>query len=159
MRDLQIKPFTCRALKFVIQQNHIAKEHMLGRFRISVTTDKNIGLSLPEQLKSIVSVPADQRDDAQKQLLTTYFNKTDAGLQGKQTAVAEAKKPLPKDPGLTNRKATLQFVTQPVGDDRQLVQLRKDMEFSTKQLGNKRLTAAQDLTWAMINNPAFLFNR
>jgi hypothetical protein len=30
---------------------------------------------------------------------------------------------------------------------------------STKQVANKRLTGAQDLAWAIINNPAFLFNR
>ncbi|MBP88830.1 MAG: hypothetical protein CMJ64_19310 [Planctomycetaceae bacterium] len=146
-------------LKFVIYQNHIAPKHLLGQFRISVTTDKAIGLSLPEQLKSIVSLPANQRDDAQKQVLTTYFNRTDAGLQAKNTAIAEASKPLPEDPGVTKRKATLQVVSQAVGEDRLLVQLRKDMEFSTQQVGNKRLTAAQDLTWALINNPAFLFNR
>jgi len=26
-------------------------------------------------------------------------------------------------------------------------------------VANERLTAAQDLTWALINSPAFLFNR
>ena len=146
-------------LKFVIHQNHTAANHILGRFRISVTTDQAIGLSLPEQFKSIVTVPADQRDDAQKQVLATYFNKTDAGLKAKQTALAEASKPLPEDPGITKRNATITFVSQAVGEDRQLVQLRSDMEFSIKQTQNKRLTATQDLTWALINNPAFLFNR
>jgi WD40 repeat protein/mono/diheme cytochrome c family protein len=145
-------------LKFVIHQNHVAKKHLLSRFRISVTTDKKIGLSLPEQLKAIVSVPADQRDDAQKEVLTTYFSKTDTGLTGKRTAVATAKKPLPEDPGVTKRNATLKVVSKTLAEDRRLVQLRKDIEFSAKQLGNKRLTAAQDLTWALINNPSFLFN-
>ena len=124
-----------------------------------MTTDKKIGLSLPEQLKAIVSVPVDQRDDAQKEILTNYFTKTDTGLTGKQTAVATAKKPLPEDPGVTKRNTTLKFVSKPLGEDRQLAQLKKDIVFSTKQLGNKRLTAAQDLTWALINNPSFLFNR
>jgi hypothetical protein len=146
-------------LKFVIHQNHSAEGHVLGRYRISVTTDKEIGLSLPEQLKSIVSLPADQRNDAQKQTLTNYFNRTDAGLQAKRTALAEASKPLPEDPGITKRNATVAVVSQPVGEDRLLVQLKKDMEFSTQQVANKRLTAAQDLAWALINNPAFLFNR
>ena len=39
-----------------------------------------------------------------------------------------------------------------------LAQLRKDFEMSDTQLKNKRLTAAQDLAWALINSPAFLFN-
>ena len=34
-----------------------------------------------------------------------------------------------------------------------------DTTMSTKQLTDKRLTSAQDLAWALINNPAFLFNR
>ena len=29
---------------------------------------------------------------------------------------------------------------------------------STQQIADRRLTAAQDLAWALINSPAFLFN-
>jgi hypothetical protein len=47
----------------------------------------------------------------------------------------------------------------PIRLDPALVQLRTDAEASKKQITNKRLTAVQDLTWALINNPAFLFNR
>jgi hypothetical protein len=39
------------------------------------------------------------------------------------------------------------------------VQLRLDTAMSVRQLTDKRLTMAQDLAWALINNPAFLFNR
>ena len=47
---------------------------------------------------------------------------------------------------------------QPIKLDAKLVQLRQDAEQSRAQLANKRLTGVQDLTWALINNPAFLFN-
>ena len=145
--------------KFVVHQNHSAKGHLVGRFRISVTTEKAIGLSLPEALKSIASTPVDQRNETQTKLLTTYFNKTDPTLLAKRTAVGVAKQPLAEDPGVTKRKATVQFVTQAVPEDSRVVRLRADIEFSKQQVANKRLTAAQDLTWALINNPSFLFNR
>ena len=145
--------------KMVIHQNHDTKGHLLGRFRISVAMDKAIGLSLPESLKSVVSTPAEQRSEAQTGLLTAYFDKTDSTVLAKRTAVGQASKPLPEDPGVTRFKATLQFVSTAVPDDSLLLRLRSDIEFSKQQVTNKRLTAAQDLTWALINNPAFLFNR
>jgi hypothetical protein len=37
--------------------------------------------------------------------------------------------------------------------------LRQDAEQSKIQVANKRLTGVQDLTWALVNTPAFLFNR
>ena len=145
-------------LKFVIHQNHNAKKHLLARFRISATTKPSPGLSLPESLQAIAATPADRRSDAQKNTLVSWFTKTDGTLIGKQKALAEARKPLPEDPGVTKRKEKIEFVSQPVAEDSLLVRLRSDMDFSTKQLQAKRLTMAQDLTWALINNPAFLFN-
>jgi hypothetical protein len=37
--------------------------------------------------------------------------------------------------------------------------LRKDIALSEQQNNQKRLTGAQDIAWAIINTPAFLFNR
>jgi hypothetical protein len=65
---------------------------------------------------------------------------------------------LPEDPGVTSRKERIAFVSQEIKDDTRLVRLREDVKFSAKQVESKRLTAAQDLAWALINNPAFLFN-
>jgi hypothetical protein len=53
----------------------------------------------------------------------------------------------------------LAYVTKPVPLDARLAQLRQDMDQSKKQTENVRLTATQDLAWALINSPAFLFNR
>ena len=42
--------------------------------------------------------------------------------------------------------------------DRRLKQLHDDMEISAAQLANARLVGAQDVAWALVNSPAFLFN-
>ncbi|MCA9049431.1 MAG: DUF1553 domain-containing protein, partial [Planctomycetaceae bacterium] len=145
-------------LKIVIHQNHNAKNHLLARFRISVTQKSAPGLSLPEQFRAIAVAKADQRSENQSNTLLDWFRKTDRTLLDKQTALNEAGKPLPEDPGVTLRKEQLTLVSQEVPLDSRLAQLREDVKFSTQQLETKRLTAAQDLAWALINNPAFLFN-
>jgi hypothetical protein len=43
-------------------------------------------------------------------------------------------------------------------EDSKLTALKRAVDLSTKQLSNKRLYGAQDIAWALINNPAFLFN-
>ena len=73
--------------------------------------------------------------------------------------MADAKKPLPIDPRLKELQESLKLVNRPVPLDPTLAQLRTDAEQSAKLIANERLTAAQDLTWALINSPAFLFNR
>ena len=47
---------------------------------------------------------------------------------------------------------------QPIPMDAKLLQMRRAVELSEEQLKNKRLTVAQDVVWALINSPAFLYN-
>ena len=63
------------------------------------------------------------------------------------------------DPGVLQRRDALTKAELPIKLDPKLVQLRQDSAQSKTLMANKRLTAAQDLTWALINTPAFLFNR
>ena len=74
-------------------------------------------------------------------------------------SLADARKPLKVNPEITNLRQKLARVSKPVPSDAALEQLKRDFEFSKTQVENARLTAAQDLTWALINSPSFLFNR
>ena len=89
----------------------------------------------------------------------TFFKKQDKTWKEKQQAITEAKKPVPIDPKIPELEAEVALAKQPVQDDPQLVQLRADTKMSEQLLENERLTAAQDVTWVLINSPAFLFNR
>ena len=79
-------------------------------------------------------------------------------FQNAKRTLANAKKPLPVDPQLVALEAKHADAQKPIVIEPKLVQLRRDSELSRSQLTNKRLTAAQDLAWALINSPAFLFN-
>ena len=131
----------------------------LGRFRLSVTTAKTpIGLSLADDLKAIIDTPEDKRSPEQRAALMKYFRGVDKELKKKRRALAESKKPLPIDPRLKELRDTVAQLEQPLPEDEVLTQLRRDVAMSEKQRHQKRLTAAQDLAWALINSPAFLFN-
>jgi hypothetical protein len=75
-----------------------------------------------------------------------------------QTALTAQQQPLPPDPHVKELEAQLAAAQQPLPMDPKLQQLRRAVELSEEQLKNKRLTVAQDIAWALINNPAFLYN-
>lgn len=146
-------------LQVRIHQYHDAQLHRLARFRVSVTTDANpIGLGLPESLASIRVTPPAQRSTDSRKFVLDYFRRSYPPYQQLLAAAEAARQPLPTDPGVIERRALIEALSAPVRDDPALVQLREDARQSAEQLKNKRLTAAQDLAWALINSPAFLFN-
>jgi WD40 repeat protein len=146
-------------LVFTLDQRYVDRKHSLGRFRLWVTTAvKPIALGLPAEISTVLAAPADQRTDQQKTTLLRHFAGKDEQWRKMSQAVAEAKKPLAPDAKLEEIKGRLAAVSQPVQTDPRIVQLRGDVEMSTQQQANKRLTMVQDLAWALINSPAFLFN-
>jgi WD40 repeat protein len=133
---------------------------VMSRFRIYVTTAEDpLGEGVPVDVAEAAASVPESRSEAQKQVLLAHFRSVSAEYWAKDMELQEAKKPLPPDPKLVALKETLAKVSEPIRLDPDLVQLRLDAEASKKQIESKRLTAAQDLTWALINNPAFLFNR
>jgi mono/diheme cytochrome c family protein len=145
-------------LTFTLRQTYDQNDFMLSRFRLSVATE-NAGLGLSDELRAIVAVEAAQRTDLQKEYVARFFKLIDPETKKRQQAVADAKKPLPIDPRLKELQESVGLVSKPVPLDKTLTQLRADTEQSTKQSADARLTMAQDLAWALINSPAFLFNR
>jgi hypothetical protein len=146
-------------LTFTLDQQFVDQKHSLGRFRISITAAaKPIGLTLPGNLTQVIATAAADRDELQRAALIEFFTSRDEEGRKRLVALANAKKPLPPDARLVELQRQLQQVSRPVPEDSKLVQLRQDLAMSKKQLENKRLTAVQDLAWALINSPAFLFN-
>lgn len=146
-------------IKFRIYQNHNAEQHRLAHFRISVTTDQgDLLLGLPEDFVAVKQTKPEHRSDEALTGLLAYLEQTDDQWQKLKMAVAAAKKPLPDDAELVGLRSQQKLLEIETPDDAKLVQLRRDMESSTQQVSNRRLTLAQDLTWALINSPAFLFN-
>jgi hypothetical protein len=97
-----------------LDQQHPDGQHLLGRFRVSVTGDEGplMRPELPAQYRGLVA--ARTLSDAEGDKLRAYYRSLDA-------------------------------------DYRQL-------EEASRLLANPRLAAVQDLAWALINTPAFLFN-
>ena len=107
-------------LKFEMLQKFQGKLHNIGRFRLSVTTQKPpIQLQLvPESIAKIIDLPDVKRSQQQKEALTNYYRSLDPELARLQRLEAELVVP-----------------------------------------ADARTMAAQDVAWALMNTPAFLFNR
>ncbi len=147
-------------LQIKIHQFHNAEQHRLGRFRLGITNQSGeVPLGLSEEFSAIASVKDEQRTPAQKELVQKYVQQVDKGLRDQRAKVAEAKKPVPPNAEVVALEKKVTTLKQETPEDRLLVRLRNDMAQSEKQLNELNLTAAQDLAWALINSPAFLFNR
>lgn len=106
-------------LTITMQQRFTGKVYNLGRFRLSITTQKG-PLTLqtpPDAIAKILPIPADKRTPQEKQAMMNYLRGQDQELQRLQRLLAEHAVP-----------------------------------------PNARALGAQDLAWALINNPSFLFN-
>jgi len=127
-----------------------------GRFRLWVTTNPTVRFGTPAAVAA--ALKAAKRTPEQNALLTQHFLNQFKDYQTQKKVLANARRPLPVDAQLVALETKHTDTQKPIQIEPKLVQLRRDADLSQKQLGNKRLTAAQDLAWALINSPAFLFN-
>jgi hypothetical protein len=147
------------ALKITLQHKYQAPFE-IGRFRLWVTTSKAPMVDgLPDGVIAALKTPAAVRPEDQATTILNYYRNRNAEMRQREQTLATTRKPLPEDAQLRELEMNLTRVSRPVPMDETLVQLRHDVESSTRQLVNRRLTSAQDLAWALINTPSFLFNR
>ena len=143
---------------FQLVQTFQGGKYNLGRFRIWATTSPLIRFGSAKAIADAIKTPAAKRTKEQTAALNEHFLTQYRDYQTAKKVLASAKKPLPVDPQLVALEQKSADAQKPITIDPKLAQLRRDSELSRVQLTNKRLTAAQDLAWALINSPAFLFN-
>jgi len=146
----QQAPTTGGLLTVRLHQNYADGQHAIAHFRL--------GLTLPENLLPILALSVPQRTPEHLAALTAFLKEHDALLGQLHQDLSAARQPLPDDPKITAAKAGVATAGLPLPVDPKLERLSRDVELSAAQLKNQRLTATQDLTWALINTPAFLFN-
>ena len=129
-------------LKITLDNQYADGLHTPGRFRLSVTSaPRPLRLGgLPANIAATLAKPAGERTEAESAELLKFYREGDMQLQSLAQAVVAA-----------------QAMTMP--EDTRLKQLEAQLAASAKQVENQRLVGAQDLAWALLNSPAFLFNR
>ncbi|HEX5471509.1 MAG TPA: hypothetical protein VFW73_06465, partial [Lacipirellulaceae bacterium] len=147
-----------RTLELVIYQNFQGGQHSLGKFRISVTDGPPMNFGVPAAVGTILAKAPDKRTAIEKQVLLSQLRQTDKEFQKLKAALIAAQQPAGEDTHMKQLEAQLAVAQQPIPMDPKLQQMRRAVELSQEQLKNKRLTVAQDIVWALINNPSFLYN-
>lgn len=146
-------------LQWRIHQFHEAKDHRLGRFRLSAAWhDGELPLGLPESLASIASLAGPAKNPASIADGVAYLKITSGELRGLRDQLNRESQPLGEDAQVTVLKKRIERLSVALPDDARLIRMRADVAESEQQRKLSRLTAAEDITWALINSPAFLFN-
>ncbi len=142
-----------------IEQRFRGGKHAVGRFRISLTgSETPLPLGVSARVAELVALPAERRSPAQQAELVNLMLRQDPAFERAGKELAAAMLPLPRKPEIIAIEGELAEAEKPVPDDLGIVRLRSDVAVSTEQVADRRLTAIQDLAWALINSPAFFFN-
>jgi hypothetical protein len=81
-------------LTITLEYRSNQKEHLIGRFRLSVTADETpaAGITIPAKIRDILETPADKRTDAQKKDLAAHYRTVAPMLQQVRDDLAETEK-------------------------------------------------------------------
>ncbi len=159
--ELSGAPDIKETARVIVRIRHAFKggQHGLGRFRISFTASPAPHqLGVMPRAAELAGIPREKRSAADAAELAAIVAARDPLREKLAAELAAATLPLPADPKLTALAADLADAEKPVADDPAIVRLRSDVAASTRQLADRRLTAIQDLAWALVNSPAFFFN-
>jgi WD40 repeat protein len=147
-------------LTFTLKQEFTSGQHALGRFRLAVTdVPRPVGFGISSDIKKIFALAQEKRSPQQKKKLSDTYKNSDPERTKLAKILAEARKPLPVDPKIKDLQEKLTLAGKPVLLPPKIARLRRALALSKGQLAKKRIVGAQDLAWAIINTPAFLFNR
>ncbi|MCZ6671726.1 MAG: hypothetical protein O7C75_02190, partial [Verrucomicrobia bacterium] len=147
------------ALEITIICRYSDGEYPLGKFRVFATDSADpLNLGLPASVAGILSKAPSARSEEESSMISEWYKFQDPDYLTKRFAWIKAQRPLPLDEKMEQLKMALTWAERAVPDDPPIVQLRSDVYYSVEQVANRRLTGAQDLTWALINNSAFIFN-
>ncbi|MEM7698985.1 MAG: DUF1549 and DUF1553 domain-containing protein, partial [Verrucomicrobiota bacterium] len=135
-------------------------DYPIGRFRVWYTTAEDpLRFGLPDQVAAAIAAAPSERTEAEADALATYVAENDEPLRNARYELLKAERPISADPKQVALEAALKKAEIAILPPRRLIQLRQDLDHSIEQAANRRLTAAQDLVWALVNSPSFLFNR
>ena len=87
-------------LTFTLEQKSKFEQHLLGRFRLSITTDKNVTsrLGLPADVLAIIDTPADKRTAEQQAKLAAHYRTITPSLKSVRDEIAALEKTKPAMP-------------------------------------------------------------
>ena len=139
--------------------NYSTGVHSIGRYRVSITrSPRPLSFGLPQEILDIIAIDKEDRSEEQQAALIEYYLQWDTPYLGQRAKIAKAEEPVPPDAKLEQLKRQVARLSAPLPVDAKLVRLERAAKLSTEQMAQKRLTAAQDVVWALINSPEFLYN-